>query len=376
MERGISKTNESEIVMQILDRYLLIKYLKTFFFTCLLFSLIAVVIDFSEKVGKFMEDGGPSREEILFTYYPTFIPDINSILWPLFSLIAVVFFCSRMAKNVEFIAMFANGMSFKRIAVPFIIGAAIIAGILFIGNHYILPKTNKVRLDFINDYIDKKNRSTSSRNWHIFISEDTKLYVRHFNASDSVASDVRFEKYNGTRLVETLKASKMSLIEKPNTWRLKDLEYRYFDQLKENYEIKMGSTIDTIMNVYPEDFILWRNDEKRLTSPEIRQYIEKERSRGAPNIKIFEIELYKRTADPISIFILTLIGLSVASRKTRGGVGIHLAVGVSIGAMYIFLSRFSTTFAMSPSMPSLLGVWVPNLIFAGIAWIMVNRAQE
>ncbi|MCB0654654.1 MAG: LptF/LptG family permease [Saprospiraceae bacterium] len=358
-----------------LDAYLLGKYLKTFFFTAFLFSIIAVVIDFSEKVERFVESPVTTRE-ILLQYYPTYLPDINSILWPLFALISVVFFCSRMAKNSEFVAMFSSGFSFLRISRPFILGAAVIASLLYVGNHYFLPKTNKIKLDFMNKYIERQQPSTRVRATHMFISPDTKVYINSYNTLDSTANDIRFETYKDDELVKILMAKRMQYKESPNHWTISDLEERHFDGTKEEFEIRRSDRIDTVLNIYPEDFVSWQNDQKRLTSPQIEDYLERAKFRGAGNTKPFEIEYYKRTADPVSIFILTIIGVAVASRKVRGGTGLHLAQGVMIGSLYIFLSRFSTTFATDPNVSPWLGVWAPNLVFAVVAWYLVRRAQE
>ncbi len=361
--------------MKKLDRYLIRKYLKSFFFTALLFTLIAIVIDFSEKVNKFFSGNVPT-DEILLNYYLTYIPDINAILWPLFALIAVIFFCSRMAKNSEFIAMISGGMSFYRISKPFLIAGAIIATLLFVGNHFVLPRTNKIKLDFLENYVDKPKKNENSRNRHMFLTPETKLYVRYYNAYDSVANGIRIETFEDNKLQQVVKAQRMKLIQLPNTWQLKKLEKRTFNQLNETFDQKFAEELDTVLNVIPNDFISWRNDEKRLTSPEIVRFINREKQRGSSNLKSFQIELQKRSADPISIFILTIIGVAVATRKARGGIGLHLAIGIGIGAIFVFLSRFSSTIALNPNISPTFGVWVPNLVFLLVAAFLVMKAQK
>ena len=361
--------------MKTIDKYLVLKYLKSFFFTALLFTLIAIVIDFSEKVNDLLS-GKASTQEIILDYYVTYIPDINAVLWPLFSLISVIFFCSRMAKNSEFIAMIGGGMSFYRISKPFLIAGSIIGSLLFIGNHFVLPRTNKTRLDFLEKYIEKPRSSENSRNKHMFITPETKIFVRYYNQFDSVANGVRIESFQKDKLVKVVKAQRMKFLKKPNIWQLKGIEERTFNDLEETYMYNSALQIDTALNVYPDDFVSWRNDEKRLTSPEMIEFISREKQRGSSNLKAFRIELQKRTADPVSILILTIIGVAVASRKTRGGVGLHLALGIGIGAIFIFLSRFSSTFALNPNISPVVGVWVPNIIFTFIAGLLVWRAQK
>ena len=210
----------------------------------------------------------------------------------------------------------------------------------------------------------------------MFITPEAKIFVRYYNQFDSVANGVRIESFSDNKLKKVVKAQRMKFLKEPNVWQLKGIEKRTFDNLNETYTYNSAKQIDTALNVYPEDFVSWRNDEKRLTSIEMIEFINRERQRGSSNLKAFRIELQKRTADPISILILTIIGVAVASRKTRGGVGLHLALGIGIGAIFIFLSRFSSTFALNPNISPVVGVWVPNIIFAAIAAILVWRAQK
>ena len=361
--------------MKKLDEYLFKKYLKSFFFTALLFSVVAIVIDFSEKVNDFISGSVPTNE-IILKYYTTYIPDINAILWPLFALIAVVFFCSRMAKNSEFIAMISGGVSFYRICLPFLYAGFLIGLILLVGNHFILPRANKIRLDFLEKYVEKPRKNENSRNRHMFLSPQTKLYVRYYNAYDSVANGIRIESFDGNQLTQVLKAQRMKLIKFPDRWQLIKIERRTFDGLNETFDQKFANELDTTLNVVPNDFVSWRNDEKRLTSPEIVEFINREKQRGSSNLKAFQIELQKRSADPVSILILTVIGVAVATRKARGGIGLHLATGIGLGSLFIFLSRFSTTIALNPNISPVLGIWIPNLSFMLVAAYLVVKAQK
>ena len=316
-----------------LDIYIIRKYLGTFFFTCLLFSLIALVIDFSDKVGKFLGGEAPT-DKIIFDYYFNFIPWINSLLWSLFGLISVIYFTSRMAKNTEIIPIYSSGISFYRLLRPYLLTSSLLTLGMMAANHYILPQANKERLEFERTYIWKSHDKGKYENVHLFIDEDTKVFVRFFRKRDTSITDLRLEQYDGESLQFILKAKSAKWISDPYRWQLKNYEIRRFAGMNEEYIERTGSTLDTTIAISIEDFRDYLHGETTMTTPEIRRFIQKERKRGVYLTKKHEIEIYRRTADPFSIFILTLIGFAVASRKVRGGMGLHLAIGIGIGALF------------------------------------------
>lgn len=363
--------------MTILDRYLVSKYLKTFFFTVLLFSIIAVVIDFSEKLEKFIDNKVPARE-VIVDYYLNYIPDINAILWPLFALIAVVFFCSRLAKNVEFVAMFSSGLGIYRLVKPFVWASLLIMSVLLIANHLLLPITNKTKLAFENKYITPQRSTPRNTAIHTFIGPDVKIFIRYYNHTDSSASDAYIERYDRGRLIEYTKISRLKYLGMDDRWKIQDLEQYKLDSTNNftAFGEKISGEQDTTLYLRPDDFLEWKFDEKRLTSPQIINHLNRQKERGSQNVKPFKVELYRRTAEPVSILILSLIGMAVGSKKTRGGMGVHLAVGISLGALYVFLSKLSISFANNPDLNPLIGVWIPNLFFGAIALILLKNAQQ
>lgn len=363
--------------MTILDRYLVSKYMKTFFFTVLLFSIIAVVIDFSEKLEKFIDNKVPARE-VLGDYYLNYVPDINAILWPLFALIAVVFFCSRLAKNVEFVAMFSSGLGINRLLKPLLWSSAIIMTILLIANHLLLPITNKTKLAFENKYITPQRSTPRNTSIHTFIGPDIKIFIRYYNHTDSSASDAYIERYEQGRIVEYTKIGRLKYLGKDDLWKIHDIEKYALDSAN-NFVVfgkKETGGQDTTLYLRPDDFLEWKYDEKRLTTPQILTHLERQKERGSQNVKPFKVELYRRTAEPMSILILSLIGMAVGSKKTRGGMGVHLAVGISLGALFVFLSKLSISFANNPDLNPFIGVWIPNIVFGGVAWWLIKKAQQ
>lgn len=367
-----------------IDKYIIGKYLTTFFFTVLLFTMVSVVIDFSSQVDKFLEEAC-TLEEIVVDYYLAFIPWINGLLFPLFALIAVIFFTSRMATNSEIISILNAGVSFKRMMVPYLIASGGICILHLIGNHYIIPLGNKSKVDFEHTYIYKNQDKGETRDVHLLLDRDeeeetqSKAYIRYYRKRDTSAKDLILERFENNRLVMRLKAKSANWIgsrDSINNWQLKDYELRTFDGDQENMIFGVRKTIDTLLNLYPEDFVFYENDKLTLTTPELRRAIELEKQRGVRTTKSYSIEILRRTAEPFTIIIVTLIGMAIASRKVRGGLGLHLALGIALGATYVFLSKFSTTFATNQSLPPALAVWAPNIIFTAILIWLISKAQK
>ncbi len=362
-------------MLKTLDRYILKKFMTTFFFTVLIFTMIAVVIDFSEKVEKFIEEPITKRE-ILLEYYPNFVLFIASLLWPLFTLIAVIFFTSRLATNSEVISIFNAGVSYRRFMRPYLIGAVFIALINLVGNHYLVPMGNKKMLRVIYTYIDKNNDKGKTQNVHLFVSPDTKVFIELFRKRDTTARNFRIEHFDGNRLTSLLKAESARWVGEKQKWQLNNYEIHTFNGLQEGLILGKGKQIDTTLNLSPEDFVDYKEQHSMMTTPELKRYIANQQKRGVGNTKKYEVELYRRTADAFTIFILTIIGMSIASRKVRGGIGLHLAIGITLGAVFIFLSRFSIVFATGQILPPLISMWIPNIVFGAIAVYLVSKAQK
>lgn len=358
-----------------LDQYIIKKFLSTFFFTVLIFTMIAAVIDFSEKVENIIEEP-ITIHQVIFDYYLNFLLFIDGLLWPLFTLIAVIYFTSRMAYNSEIISILNAGVSFRRLLFPYMVSATFVAGLLLAGNHYVIPSGNKKMLDVVYTYFDKNKDRGKTRDVHMFVSPDTKVYIRSYRKRDSTAADFRIERFEEDRLTYLVKANIAEWQGPPDNWRLRDYEIRSFDGLEENLILGRGKYLDTTLNLTPADFVDYAEQQTMMTTPELRAYIKKQKERGVGNTQKYEIELYRRWAEPFTIFILTIIGVSIAARKVRGGVGLHLALGIGLGAIYIFLSRFSIVFATGQAVPPLLGIWLPNIVFTAVALYLLLRAQK
>jgi lipopolysaccharide export system permease protein len=362
-------------MLKILDKYIIKKYLSTFFFVMLLFTMIATAIDFSDKIQDYIDEPC-TKKEIIFDYTINFILFINGMLMPIYVLIGVIFFTARMAENAEMISILNAGVPFRRILRPYLIAGSVVTILYLLGTHYFVPNGNKHKLDFERKYIHKRSDKGKKDNVHLFIGKDSKAYIRYYSPSDSMIRDLRIEKIEQGEVKGILEASSAQWHGNTQKWTLNTYEIRTFDGLKETLVKNYITALDTALNLHPRDFVFYENEKDRMTTPELLQSINQERLRGAFNPKNFEIEFHRRTAEPFMVLILTVLGLSIAGRKVRGGMGLHLAIGIGLGAVYIFISRFSATFANSNDLPAYVGVWIPNILYGIIAAYAVSKAQK
>jgi len=343
--------------------------------------MISFIIDLSTQMENFLEEPCTSKE-IFYDYYLPFVPWINGLLFPLYALIAVIFFTSRMASNSEIISILNAGVSFRRMMVPYLMASSLIALLHLFANHYIIPKGNKSKVNFEHSYLYKKSNKGKTSNVHLILNRDTanqtitKAYVKHYNRRDTSIRDLILERFQDNRLVARLKANRATWQGPPNHWQLKDYELRSFDGTSEEMVFGLRQTIDTTLNMFHDDFMMYENDKLTMTTPELRQAITRERERGIKTTKSFVIEIQRRTADSVTIIIVTLIGMAIASRKVRGGLGLHLALGIVLCALFVFLSRFSTTFATNQTLAPSVAVWIPNILFGGILLWLISKAQK
>lgn len=363
-------------MLKTIDRYIIRKFLSSFFFTALMISAVSIIIHASEQVHKFI-DKKLTIKQIMVDYYLNYIPWINGLMWPLFVLISVLFFTSKMAKDTEIIPIFNAGVSYQRLMLPYLISSSIIAGIFWFGNNYLIPKSNFHKNEFEDEFLSKKRKQTLSNNVHFFVKPDTKIFVKYYRTRDSSAQKFWMETFDeeGT-LTTILKAKKIKFKSEPDIWTIDDYSIRHINGLSEELIVQEGEKLDTNLLFVPDDFIQHTKQMEIMTSSELREFISKESARGLDNSRSCEIELHRRNAYTVTIIIMTLLAMGVASRKVRGGMGLHLAIGVAIGSVFEVLSKFSKTFATNLDISAGLAIWFPNIIFAIIAIILIVKAQK
>jgi lipopolysaccharide export system permease protein len=360
-------------MLSIIDKYIIGKYLKTFFFTLLIFTMITIVIDFSEKIDNFMDEKAPTRL-IIWAYYANFIPFLHLMLFPVYNLIAVIFFTSRMAYNSEIISILNGGVSFTRILRPYLIGASIIGCIMLLANHFFMPTGNKTRIAFENRYIYKYDKESQTQDIHIYLTPTSKAYIRHYSIQDSVARDLILEHIEDGELKSKLVAKRADYDTETEKWRLTNYTIRSFNGRRESYVT--GVNLDTTINLTPGDLERRNNLKMTMTSPELSSFLKSEKKRGTGKATLFQIELYQRTANAFTILILTCIGMVIAARKIRGGTGLHLALGALIGSVYIMFNQVSTTLSTNANFHPMLGAWTPNILFLIVFLFLLRTAQK
>ena len=374
-------------MLKILDKYILKKFIGTFFFSISLMLCIFIVFDISEKLQEFVSNKVPVNE-IIFEHYLNFIPYYGNLFSPLFTFIAVILFTSKMAYKTEFVAILSSGTSFKRILRPYMIGAALITIMSLILNHFIIPKSNRVRIGFEDKYINN-GYNTEERNIHRQIAPGTALYMADYDNFSNTAHNITIEKIANNKQTSILKAESMRWDSIGNAWYLtnvfeRELIYASIDSaksgmpkhvFKETHHVSPTKTI--WIDFSPKDMVRFQSKIEVLPYFELKEFIAKEKLKGSSRIEFFEVEMYKRTAFPFATFILTIIGVSISSRKIRGGVGLHIALGLVLSCVYILFMHISTTFATSGSFDhALLAVWIPNIIFSFVAFYLYKKAQQ
>lgn len=357
-----------------LDRYLIGKYLSTFGFALLICTIISIAIDFSDKVQTFIDKPCTLRN-IVVDYYAGWIVHMAGLLMPLYTLIAVVFFTSRLAFNAEILSILNAGVSFSRLLRPYLIAGGAIALLHLTLNHFVIPRLNKSKLWFEHTFVWTDQDKGKTSNVHIMLSPNTKIYVRGYVKNSKVASGLRLQYMNGSEVRSILDAEIAVFKAEPDVWEITNYSIRTFDNEREAFRRYTGP-FDTAIGLRPEDFVFFQNQNQEMTTPELREAQARELMRGQPSVKSYAIEEQRRNADAFTNIILTVIGLAIAGRKVRGGMGLHLAMAVGLGALLILLQKFVITFAASGTVPIVLGMWMPNLLFGALAIWLIGRAQK
>ncbi len=358
--------------MKTLDKYIIKKFLGTFFLSLALIIVIAVVFDISEKIDDFLERHAP-LSAIVFQYYLNFIPYFANLFAPLFVFISVIFFTAKMAANTEIVAILNSGVSFKRMLLPYFISAATIAIISFYFNGWVIPHSNNTRLAFENVYI-RNPVEFKDRNIHRQISPGVFIYMESYNTNENMGFRFSMEKIQDGKRTYFLNSDRITWDSTLSKWRIDNYYIRTINGFHEH--LTSGLFIDTTLSFYPSDFKRRLTIVEAMDTPALNRFIEDEKLQGSASIPIYLIEKYRRGAVPVAIFILTLMGVSLSSRKTRGGIGVQLGIGITLSFTYILFMQISNTFATSGSVPPLLAVWIPNIIFSVIALFLLKIAPK
>lgn len=354
-----------------LDWYIIRKFLGTFFFSIVLILSIAIVFDLTEKLDNFFEHQVPLRE-IIMDYYIPFIPYYMNMFSSLFIFISVIFFTSKLAGNSEIIAMQAAGMSYHRLMVPYAFSAVVLFVLNFVMSGWVIPQSSSRMLDFTDKYIERFTKE-NARNIQMEVEPGTILYIESFQRRSKIGYRCSVEYFEGKQLVSRVTADRI-YYDSLQYWHLDQYTKRTFNDMVETLE--GGNRLDIEMPIYPEELFITAQEAQQMTNPELREYMDRQRARGAGNVKAFEVEYHKRWASPLGAFIMTLLGVTLSSRKVRGGMGKNLGVGIVLTAIYILFSTVSTTFSVKNVMSPFMAAWLPNLVFLAISIPLYIRASK
>lgn len=354
--------------MKKLDWYILKKFLGTFFYAIMILAVITGVIDYSEKVDDFVKRQAPAMA--ILEYYSNFIPYMVAFLFPLFIFIATIFFTSKLALKTEIIAILASGVSYPRFLRAYWVGAAILCGGCLIANHWLIPAANKKRIEFEDRYV-RENPYSADRNVHLRLSPETFIYLQSYDFSTSTGYRFTEEKIKGTELKEKLMAERVSYDSTKKEWTLYSVVIRRNNGLKE--ELEFATELKKKYAFTPGDLENDNDVMTAMTTPYLNKIIAREKLRGRENLNQYYVEKHRRTAQPFAGVVLTIIGATIASRKVRGGSGLHLALGIMISAAYIMAIQFTATFSTKAGLNPFVAVWLPNLIFGLVAAVLYQR---
>ena len=359
-----------------IDRYIISKFLSTYIFLIAIIVVIAIIFDYNEKIDKFASSNA-TWQQVVFDYYLNFVPYFVNLFSPLFVFIAVIFFTSKLADNSEIIAMKSTGMSFKRLLRPYFYSAALIALCTFMLGAYVIPRGNVERVNFENTYIKKKTDITAVDNVQMQVDTGVVAYITHFDNTNKSGYGFSLDKFVNKKLVSHLTAQSIqydTLSARRFSWTLRYYTIRTLKGMRE--EITSGERLDTIIIMEPKDFFYVRGQQETMTVPQLSEFIDRQRLRGAAGISTFEVEYHKRFAMPFAAFILTLIGVSLSCEKRKGGMGTSIGIGIALSFSYILFQTISSTFALNAGLPAMIAVWIPNILFAIIAFVLYRRTPQ
>lgn len=362
-----------------IDWHILKKFLFTFIFCLMMGTVIAVAVDSSEKMDDFVR-ANMGFTDAIRKYYLGFVPYIWSLLFPLFVFVAVIFFTSKMAGRSEIIAILASGVSYRRFLRAYVVGGILLGLILWAGSRYWIPKANIIRSNFQTQFIDKndpiKNNTLGSCEscFYLRLDSNTFIGIRSYDSANKIVRGFFLERVNDNKVIYNLRAETMQWDTAKNGWKLLNAAERHVDSMGER--MTRHAELPYQLNLKPSEL---RKDiymKDKLTTPELVSFIRQEEIKGTEGLNTLRVEQYRRTATPAAVLLLTLMGAVIASRKTRGGSGMHMAMGIIIAVSFILSDRFSTVFATKGNFPPIIAAWLPNIVFGAVAYWLYRKTPK
>ncbi|HCN52643.1 MAG TPA: hypothetical protein DIS88_02230 [Prevotella sp.] len=358
-----------------LDWYIIKKFIGTYLFSIVLIMSISIVFDVNENLSKFAQYHAPLKA-IVFDYYMNFIPYLANLFSALFVFIAVIFFTSKLAGNSEIIAMLSSGVSFKRLLRPYMFSCVLIAMLSYYLSAYVIPHGTVIRQNFETIYKNKK-KNTAADNVQLQVDKGVIAYIQHYDNNSKRGYGFCLDKFQNKKLIDHMTANEIqydTISDSKYHWKARNWKIRHLEGLREH--ITSGVEKDTVIQMEPTDLVYSKGQQETFTSPQLKDYISKQINRGSGNVVQYQVEYHKRIASSFASFILTIIGASLSSRKRKGGMGLYLGIGLALSFTYIMLQTISATFAINASFPPMLAAWMPNILFAIIAYFCYRQAPN
>lgn len=358
-------------MLSILDKYIIRKFLSTFFFMLGIIMLFAMVFDVSEKLSEFISNDAPFSA-IVFEYYLSFLLFHGNMFSSMIIFISVIWFTAKLAQDTELIPMWFSGKPISRFIRPYMIASTLLMLLSLVLNHFIVPNANKLRLGFEEKYY---RDVMMVENYHADYPGNQSVYFSNYtNEANKVTNFVIQQWSDSSKPVFFLKANEAINRPGTNQWTLKNVYIKYFGFPKGH--VTYRAQMDTVFQFSIDEMAQRENIAETMTYTELKKHIEREKAKGSPRVPYFEIEMHQRTSYPFAAYVLTIIGVSVASRKKRGGIGINIAIGLGFVFVYIFAMKVMAVAALNVGLPALIAVWSPNFLFGIIAWLMYKTAQK
>jgi lipopolysaccharide export system permease protein len=356
----------------IIDLYIIKKFIITFLFSTGLFSLIAILIDISEKIDDFVRKK-PALHSIIFDYYIYFLPWFYGMFGPIFVFLSCLFFNSRMAQNTEIIAILGSGVNYMRFLRPYLIGTTMLVSMFIYLNTTIIPISDMHRYAFEDRYI-KDKRTSSNNNIHVQIEPGTMLYIESFNYVDSTGFNLHMERIEDGKMTQRIKAGSIRWNKDLQMWSIMNYMQRIYNGDEEI--VIQGAQKDTLLPIKPSEFVIKTQYLSAMTNPELNAFIKSEREKGSSSIDAYYVELYRRIAGAVSFYPLTLLALAISSRKQRGGIGVHLGIGIFVTLTYLLSVQIFHTFGMNNVLHPAVAVWLPVGLFTSLSLILLYKVPK
>ena len=359
-------------MLTILDRYIIRQYLGTFTLLLLLFIPIGITVHLAEKIDKILDNEVPLSEVLIYLYHFTIY--FANLLFPLFLFLSVIWFTSKLANNTEIIAFLSSGVSYYRFLRPYIIGATIVCIAALVFSMYLAPKASKGFNEFSYTYLKKGKQDRDQSNVYTQINDNDYIYVSYFNVKEKIGTNFTLEHFEGNKMIYKISAAQIKYIEKDSTYSLFNYTKRKIGESDDILETK--PKLDTVFSFQIEDLTPVTYIAETLNFTELNDFIKKEKARGSSYINRYEVVRYKRWSLPVSAYILTIIAVAVSSVKRRGGMGVNLAIGITIGMVFIFFDKVFGTMAEQSDFSPFIATWFPNFVFTILAIYLLRNAKR